>query len=773
MVSIANTPPAVISFQQPVLTQVQVQELANVDLAPVIPSFYLSTVHRTTIVSDNGVQITVLDATQLPQTFPFKLLIGWGTATQEIVFALSSGGTNILNLARGQDGTVQQTQVAGTSVDHGVSASDFNTLWSHVLGGPLSHGTDASLVFAPSTALPVGQFVGQEVKTQDTNQRLLWNGSAWESGLPTHTHTSVSGGGTLGIAPGVPIPTSWQIFGHSYMKQAPAVWWESGRMDSLFRRFMDVDFDAWRNFAVSGSKLIVDGRANGGWARVMQEIPRTPATGQNVHGYPYTADGGAYLLVFGINDLGGLPGSTQPQIQAAYQQALRACITRCRASIIYEDNYVPGSGTVGQPAYGAGFTVTTGTSDFSSGTTLHDATSTTNANITLTIPPDYTGETIYIQFVANAGVLGGTITISGTAGVTGTIVTSNVVPSGAGTHVPVVKRITGLTSANAGQTILLTVSAIDAGGTVRFDCWGLEADNPPPVIIANVPRILSNGYAGYANVFSDPDVVAFNTGNATVLAEFDGMVQFANLDTALNKNPALFSSDGLHPHELGNGYCAQAFFNALTTLVPPVTNFPAVSLSNSYPVAGAQRKPRGAFQWYTSEGSAHSTLTVPPVGTMYAMPYLVTEGREIYAWIGLRLAQAASAQATVRWGVYDDVKWVGYPQCLYTEATSGGAFSTGTTAGDHHQTGLYIVLDPGLWWIVYETVTTGTGVVLESVVGPDRTNVMPFVSFSDQSINPSPMAWTLSGQGTASLPTVFPSGATVASNAPKISIITI
>lgn len=769
MVSVASTPAAVPSFTQP-LTRA-VPQVITVDPPPTVPGYYSSTTHRTTVVADNGSQITVASAALLPQTFPFKLLLNWGAGSQEVVFALSSGGVNVLNVARGQDGTQQQAQAPGATVDHGVSAADFNALWAHVQGGPLAHG-ESSLLFAPSTALPLGQYVGQEVKAQDTGQRWIWNGSGYETGLPPHTHTSPVMGGTLGISPGVPVPDSWQIFGHSYMKQAPAVWWESGRIDSLFRRFMGVSHDAWRNFAVSGSKLIVDGRANGGWARVMQEIPRTPATGQNVHGYPYTADGGAYLLVFGINDIGGLPGSTQAQIQAAYQQALRACITRCRASIIWEDNYAPGTG-IGQPSYGAGFTTTTGTSDFSSGSTLHDATSTTGATITLTIPADFTGETIYLQFVANAGVLGGTVTLSGTAGVTGTIVTSNAVPSGAGTHVPVVKRITGLTSANAGQTIVCTVTAIDAGGTVRFDCWGLEADNPPPVIVANVPRILPNGYAGYSNVIGDPDVAAFNAGNASVLAEFDGMVQFADLNSALNKNPALFSSDGLHPHELGNAYCAQAFYNALQTLVPPVTGFPAVALSNSYPAAGAQRKPRGTFQWYTPEGSAHSTLAIPAVGTMYAMPYLVTEGREIYAWMGLRLAQAATTQATVRWGIYDDVKWSGYPQCLYTEATSGGAFPTGTTIGDHHQTGLYMVLDPGLWWVVYETVTTGSGVVLESMVGPDRTNVMPFVNVADQSVNTSPMAWMLTGQGTTGLPSVFPSGATVASNVPKISMITI
>jgi hypothetical protein len=771
VVGVAITPPAVPTFVQPILAG-RVPADINVNPPPVIPSYYVSTTHRTTIVADNGQQITVTNAALLPANFPYKLLVGWGTATQEIIFALSSGGSNILNVTRGQDGTAQQVQAAGVSVDHGVSAADFNMLWSHVLGGPLSHG-EASLIFASSTALPSGQYVGQELKTQDTNQRLLWNGSTWEPGLPPHTHTTAALGGPLGIAPGVSAPYSWQIFGHSYVRWAFQIWWESGRMDALFRRLVGSDFNSWRNFGVTGSKLVTDGRASGGWARAMQELPKSPPSGQNVHGYPYSADGGAYLLIWGANDLGVVPGSTMPQITSAYQQALRAVITRCRASVIYEDNYVPASGSVGQPVYGAGFTVTNSTSDYSSGTSLHDATSTTNANITLTIPADYAGETIYIQFVANAGVLGGTVTLSGTAGVTGTIVTSSIIPSGASTHVPVVKRITGLTAANAGQTIILTVTAIDAGGTVRFDCWGLEADNPPPVIVANMPRLTQTGYNGYTNTFGDPDVVALNAAMASVIAEFDGMVQIANLDSAMNKNANLFGADGLHPNEVGNSYCAQALYNALALLVPPVASQPAAALANSFPTAGSQRKPRGAFQWYASEGASHSTLTIPAVGSMYALPYLVTEGREIYSFMGLRLAQTASGAGTVRLGVYDDVKWVGYPQCLYSEATSGGPLSTGTAIASVSQGGLYIVLDPGLYWLVYETVTTGTGVVLESMVGPDRTNVMPFVSLSNQSVNISPIAWQLTGQGTGAFPSVFPAGATVASNAPKIGMVTV
>lgn len=704
---------------------------ASAPPSPTILEYYSSATQRTTVVADNGNQITVADATMLPQQFPYRLLLAWGAATQEIVFALSSGGGNVLNVVRGQDGTTATAQPPGATVDHGVSAALFNQIVQHVEQSP-----------------------------------------AGVHGLQPHTHLGAESGGALGIGPGVPMPNVWNILGHSYFRFTTGVTWPTGRMDAMFRRTLDIEFSAWRNYAVGGAQLVRDIRSNGGWARAMQEITRTAPSGQNIHGFPYWADGGGYVICYGINDIGNLQASPT-QIRSAYQQALRAVITRCRASVIYEDNYAPASGTVGQPVYGAGFTSTAGTQDFSSGTTLRDATSTTNATITLTLPPDFAGEVVYLQFIANAGVLGGTVTLSGTAGVTGTISTSNIVPAATGTHVPVVQRITGLTPAAAGRTIVCTVTQVDAGGTVRFDCWGLESDYPPPVIVCNCARPTAAGYAGYANVINDGDVLNLNAAMQAVINEFDGMVQIADIDAALGRNPAFVGSDGLHPNEYGSARCSNAFLTAVNSFVPTDSRYPVMSISNSAPVAGGFRRPRTGFQWYTAEAAGTSTLAAAAAGTMYALPYVVTEGREIYAWIGLRLSASATTQATVRWGIYDDQKWSGYPQCLMSEGTSGGAFPTGTTAGLHNQTGLFIVMDPGLWWIVAEIVTPGTGVTFESITGPDRTCIMPTASTGDLSNNVTPIAWLLTGQPTTGLPGTFPTGATITGNAPKIGILTI
>jgi hypothetical protein len=129
---------------------------------------------------------------------------------------------------------------------------------------------------------------------------------------------------------------------------------------------------------------------------------------------------------------------------------------------------------------------------------------------------------------------------------------SNILASGS--YPFAVQRIKNLTSANASQTIIITVTSLDAGpGTIQFDGWWLEAKNPPPVLVTNTARLVSPGYstAGYVGGLGDSDVNTFNAGLAGLLAEFDGMVQTVDIDSALNKDAAKFSVDGLHPNEPG------------------------------------------------------------------------------------------------------------------------------------------------------------------------------------------------------------------------------
>ncbi len=210
--------------------------------------------------------------------------------------------------------------------------------------------------------------------------------------------------------------------------------------------------------------------------------------------YPDVASDGAFFLGWGINDV-GFAGNTV-QNNTAYQHALRACISRCRCSRVW---------FAGDAAftYGGGFSAVSFQWETSSGDTYQTATVTASATISWTIPADYKGGTVTFLFLSAVGVKGAAWTWGGTAGVTGTTSTSNILPaaSGAG-RCPAVRRITGLTAANAGQTITLAVSAIDSGGSADFaGCW-IESPWPPPVLVANAPQLQPAGYNAYVGTYA-------------------------------------------------------------------------------------------------------------------------------------------------------------------------------------------------------------------------------------------------------------------------------
>lgn len=556
------------------------------------------------------------------------------------------------------------------------------------------------------------------------------------------------------------MPAFWNWFGHSYYNDTLGVNFASGRADEVFRAAMGVPYGSWINRALAGSRLIIEGRSQSGWARVMQEHnpPQRAA--------PYTSDMGASFLGWGINDMGMTTGPTHAEIRTMYENALRACISRCRASVVYNDDFSVGTRT----SYGAGFTSTTGAQDYASGGTVRTATATTNANITMTLPSDYDGEPVCVQFIAQNGT-GGTITFSGTAGVTGTL-TLGIVPSTVTTRTPVVRRITGLSSANAGQTIIATLTAITS--SARFDGWWLESNYPPPVIVANCGRLLTAGYAGYANSFGDTEVASMNSSISTVVAEFDDMVQIADVDTALGKSATYISPDGSHPNERGAGRIAQAIINAVDRLVPTQKATPALSFNGSAPRSAAYRKSRASGQYYGPDTVAvpgAETTRAPSAGDLFTVPFVVTEGRERYDTVATRISTAGSVAGTIRWGIYDDPDWIGWPQDLITEFSAAGAFTTTTSIG-MKTFSISLSLEPGLYWLAIKHIANGTGQVFGALNGPDLYGIIPQLSAVDLSNLTTPIGYVQGGLGTAALPTrwrvedgVFPVSVT-----PKIAM---
>lgn len=570
-------------------------------------------------------------------------------------------------------------------------------------------------------------------------------------------------------------PGFWRAFGHSYIENQLGTADQTGRPDGIFRDIMSILCNEWQNWGVTGSRVIQQGVSQGGYARMLQAIPGA------VRGAPYVSNGGATLLCWGINDLGKSgPGATY---LSAFIDSMRTCISRARMAAIKEN-------TDASISYGAGFTLASNSEEWTSGSSYRTATATTNANFTITLPSDYDGSPVVLCF--NGIVNGGSGTFSGTAGVTGTFNTSNIIPSGELSHAPRIKRITNLTSANAGQTIIFTVNSIDASGSVDFDCWWIEAANPPPVVVMDLCRLNSAGYSGFAAIsgnsvaVNDAFVLQWNDALYRLVEEFDDMVQVAYCDQTLNKDSDwLWSVDGVHPNEYGSAQLAQAIVDAVARLKAPDTR-PAVAMGlgsaahiNSPAPRGGQvvRLHRtGINAWYTADvrgiGGTGYTFVI---GDMWALPFQVTNPRLRLNQFAMEVTTAGTTtQATLRWGLYDDPGQTGYPFSLMHELTSGGAFGTGTTTGVKTSPAASAgsidkPLDPGVFWLVMKVITLGSPtVVARTVQGPNLLIPNLNTSGGPLSATTMPVAYKLTGQGTGAFPSKFVSGAALSDNCPYI-----
>jgi hypothetical protein len=581
------------------------------------------------------------------------------------------------------------------------------------------------------------------------------------------------GGSLTYPPPRIVQPNFVEAFGHSYLNTTVGTLDQTGRIDGLIRQALDIDLESWRNHAVTGAQLTVQARYQGGHATVFQEILKSQRTA------PYLAAGGAYLGCWGINDIGFRGNTTQ--IRTAWKNALRMFISRARASSIREE-------TDASIAYGAGFTSAGGTSEFTSGTAIRQATATTNANMTITIPADFKGGTIALCFVGASGVFGGSATIAGSAGATGTVSTSNIMPGASATHCPIVVRVTGLTAGNAGQTITVTVNSLDAGGSFAFDCYWIEAVNPNPVIMCNVARCLTAGYATYptwsgSQAGADTDVSNFNADLASVVAEFDSMVQIADLDSALNKDLSLppgiasyYASDGIHPNEAGAAVCAQAVVTA-TRRLAPLPGYPDAEISPPASSSAGTPTPHFSGQWCTPEYQALGTGYTAIAGDVIALPIFVSEAAERWSSMMVEVTTAPSTNATsLRLGLYNSLRLpgkYGYPGALITDITAGGALSLALTTGVKTQAMNWPV-EQGLQWLVMKVDATGTGggnlTVMRSMAGPTRH--MPGWLAAGGAV--TPMGWILTGVAagtlTSTLPT-FTAGAAIKNVAPALGVL--
>jgi len=549
-------------------------------------------------------------------------------------------------------------------------------------------------------------------------------------------------------------PSIWHIFGHSYWSGTSGATTQAGRPDALLRAALGVDAACWINHAVPGAQLIREGRQQGGFAKLLQERAYIA-----FRSAPYASDGGAAIFGWGINDLGYL--GRDANHQACYAHTLRTLISLWRASVVMVDTHPSIS-------YGSEWVQV----PFSENWSLYGATrdsTTVGSQITLTLPADYDGEPISICFTGAVIGYGGTVTFGGTAGVTGTLYTG--VGPQIFNHVVLIKRITGLTSAAAGQTITITVSSLDASGAVSFQGWWLESKAPQPVLVCNIAKLTAEGYNKYPSwsgteAQKDAEVDAFNQVIASVVAEFDAMVQLVDIDAAIAKNPK-YLWDGLHPNELGNARIADACLDAIRRLSPPQSGH-GVTASFNPPAnrPGPVRRPRRNATWYAPEFRAKGTDYTPVTGDLWAVPFMVTEGRERFVTAGVRVAQGGTQSGQIRLGIYADPACSGYPQTLMQQLTLGDSYLTLPTSPGLVTVDTNFAPDPGLYWLVLLVSFAGSGQLWETMAGPIP--YLPNIDASGSIITPS--GYKLAGQPTAKLPDVFPAGAIPADNAPLIML---
>jgi hypothetical protein len=307
-------------------------------------------------------------------------------------------------------------------------------------------------------------------------------------------------------------------------------------------------------------------------------------------GAPYVSKDGMFCFLYGLWDLAnvtsGQGSGVMTQLNSypsgAVVHTLRDMIAHARASNIlpYSNAAFALSGNLvsgqvqyawsgGGPGIGGTFAYWTATS----------------GTFTFTIPTDFTGGAVTISLLSAVGAFGGVITWSGTLFSTGGIAnpgttsTSNITPVASGSRARQCVRFTGLTSLNAGQTIIGTITSLDSGGSVSLDCAYLEGSNPNlvalfgnPLLPANTGYVNLGGAGSYWNGNSgstgNGDVTTLNTSLQSLVSEFDSNLFYVDSNGICQQQASFWASDSCTISALGVQALAQQFSTAVQTQLP-------------------------------------------------------------------------------------------------------------------------------------------------------------------------------------------------------------
>lgn len=246
-------------------------------------------------------------------------------------------------------------------------------------------------------------------------------------------------------------------------------------------------------------------QSQGGFGWVLQNYSPTSSAA------PYTPSNTLPYIHFGHNDLQQHSHDGTGAPRTIFKTAIRTILSRLSAARIFEN-------TDSSVAYGVLTWQAACPCTFRNSGLSYRPIPGNTATITLTLPADYDGSPVAIGFTVYP-TSDGTITFSGTAGVTGTVNFAGLAYAAGGTlfrrdssncHT---YRITTLTSANAGQTIIMTVSGVSASTFSTPAAFGALTVNGTPGATTYGYRHAYRTYNG-DTIYSTETTTA--TGNATL-----------------------------------------------------------------------------------------------------------------------------------------------------------------------------------------------------------------------------------------------------------------
>lgn len=117
--------------------------------------YYSSTAKQATITDNpllvGATSLNVSAKTGFPSSTPYTLIIARDTPSEEVVTVTAESGLT-LTVTRGQDGTTAVQHAQGSTVEHGVSARDFDEPQAHIANGQI-HNSRA-MYWAPFSVDP-------------------------------------------------------------------------------------------------------------------------------------------------------------------------------------------------------------------------------------------------------------------------------------------------------------------------------------------------------------------------------------------------------------------------------------------------------------------------------------------------------------------------------------------------------------------------------------------------------------------------------------------